>query len=405
MEVRSDYIIKKIKKEGVIIYGAGRVGHLLIQELTKQGIHIKKVWDRNAKDIKDLEMVTPPFDIEEDKDSIIIVCIYSDTVYSEAFHELQAQGYKNILKCTDYRLKELRICKKNNEYDKKQCNLCVFSYGDCQEYLDALRANQKVYIEIPALHLDITSSCTLNCEGCSQYTNLFREKKIKWDYEVTEFLHIWEKVEKIFGWIKVVTLLGGEIFMNPGWESILDICIESKSVGIINIITSGVYHLKDAQYAKMANDKIVVLVDDYSSQLSLNQKKAFDYTVNKLEKLGVNYTITDNSGRDWYDMGDFNMHTCSQVEKEKKFANCFQNQCYKIQPDLYFSICGRQNAGKKLGYIDTLKNDSVDLKEEISIDELREKIRFQLNRKYLDICNYCEGCKNKIPAGKQLIKL
>lgn len=72
-----------------------------------------------------------------------------------------------------------------------------------------------------------------------------------------------------------------------------------------------------------------------------------------------------------------------------------------LTSDYQFSICGRANIAKDLGYIDTTKEDCIELMSYEDVEKIREKIRTLLKKDHLEICRYCAGCCQIIAAGEQ----
>lgn len=87
-------------------------------------------------------------------------------------------------------------------------------------------------------------------------------------------------------------------------------------------------------------------------------------------------------------------------ELKKLYHGCIRNNCFALGADYTFSICGRSNIGRDLGYIDTTKEDNVDILHN-DIATIRKKTADLLKKDYLESCRYCQGGYKIVPAGEQ----
>lgn len=393
-------LLSSMKKNGVILYGAGRIGKDILKRLERKNIPILCIWDNNASNIGGTsdKIRVPDYDYEN-KAVYIILCVYSETLSQGISKTLRERGFYNI-----YRYDEMELltayCDGMN-MNSVECNRCLLSQGGCEKYIQKIKKDKISCLNIKRLSLSAIVRCTLNCKNCIQCMTQYKKTNLDCQYNFEDFSSVWEKIEKVFGWLNVVQLAGGELFLYKNWKQILDICVQSEYVGLVNVLTNGIHRLKKDDIQVLANPKIVVLVDDYTTKLNERQKEIFEHTVDDFKRYGVNYLILDNTNGTWFDYGSFEENEFEEAELIQLYNNCMSNECYCVTWDYSFTICGRSRIACDLGYVDTTKDDCVDLLNNNDIDDIRERIRRLCEKEYLEICKYCNGNKYVVPAGEQ----
>lgn len=402
MENNEKKIEQLIHQDGVILYGAGRIGQQMYHTLKANGVYIKKIWDMYSKvKLEDgIYSEVPDFNTPNKK-TVVIICINSNRIAEEVRNKLMEMGFCNIIKSEHLNINSFSDCGKKGIFNRRECNKCVVSGRGCSKYIEHIKNNHIQYVNIPLLALVPTYKCTLKCKDCVQFTGEFRKRKISWEYDMNSFIPAWNNFISAVGWVKVVTFTGGELFLYHDWKSLLEYCIKDERIGMINITTNGIHSLNDTDMKELKNDKIVITADYYESQLNEIQKNRFQDTINRFEQFGINYYILHNNPGTWSVHGNFENRDYSESELCEIYKNCPFSECYAIHTDLTFTICGRQNIAKKLGYIESCEIDCVDLKCDLAEEKIRMQIKDIVNRKYLDICKRCDANKNIVVAAIQ----
>ena len=298
-------IIEKMKENGVIVYGGGRIGKQVIKELQNHHISILCVWDRNAERMRNVEKIQLPNAQGVAKETFIIICLFSKKVSEQIKEELEGKGFSNVFYSDAPELSVLHCDSGKKNFDFKQCNQCVLTTGGCREYQEKLKKEKETYINLGTLFLMPTVRCTINCKNCAQMTGEYRKKKKIIDWEVPIFEKVWKRVEQVFGWIKEVRFGGGELFLHRNWKEFVMICQKSEWVGSIGIITNGVHRLSEEDYQFLSHPKIILLLDDYTSKLEEDQKKIWEEMKCSLLHYDVNFVVLDNAEGTWYQFGKF----------------------------------------------------------------------------------------------------
>ncbi|MCM1213557.1 MAG: hypothetical protein NC331_09765 [Lachnospiraceae bacterium] len=392
--------MEDLRATGVVLFGGGRLGKQMLNMLEKLDIKVLQVWDRNANNMNNVSQIMLPDYDYADKDIPIIICVYSKMAAEGIEEKLHKHGFTRVFHYEQMSLRELLGCAKKETYDMRECNKCMLNGGGCKEYESYLQQGTVAHIPLRTLNVNITSKCTLNCVHCAELEVEFRKRRMEWGFEKAAFLRSMDALEDIFGYIRSVTLLGGEFCLNDQWRTILDRCVQSSCIGYIVITTNGIYRLQEQDYDLLNHDKIVVLLDDYTTHLSEHQKHLFHDNIEMFQKKSVNYVVLDNTLGTWYDFGEIRDYGDSRELLVQKYQRCTLSDCYCLLPDDYFAICGRQYFAWKLDKVNTMLVDSVRLDTK-NIEQTRDAIRNLMNQEYLAVCQYCRGCEEPITPGLQ----
>ncbi|MCM1213560.1 MAG: hypothetical protein NC331_09750 [Lachnospiraceae bacterium] len=395
-------IIHKIRSEGVVLYGAGRIGQQIAGKYMESGIKILAVWDQRAKalEIENAMEVTLP-DYTYRKDVVIVVCVHSRKIYEDIRETLLAHGFSHVLKSNDDALGQFGVCDGLQRQDIRRCNCCVVTGGGCPAYLAILKQGHESHVDMPLLALTPTYRCTLKCKNCVQMTGEFRKKGIDWQFDLKVFREIWGKFIAAVGWVDVLTFTGGEFFNYTHWKELLAFCVAEQAVGVINITTNGIHHFQREDIEQIKKDKIVITLDDYGERLSEWQNDIFRETEGLFAQYGINYYVLHNEEGIWYEHGDHHERGYSEQRLKNMYRECPFSECYAIQTDMTFTICGRQNILRKLEGMDLFDKDYVSIGDYEDVGELRAAIQTLMRRDYLDVCGFCTGNAKSVPAAEQ----
>ena len=391
--------IEEMKERGVIVYGAGRIGKQFIMECQNKEIPIVAVWDRNAENMINVEKVQVPMLEYSDKDVPIVICVYSADICNDIERELRSAGFTNIYHRNSQEIVDVHCSGPNS--NKRQCNRCVLTYGGCEDYWKRMKGDMNSFIDIQTLSLPITVKCTLSCKECANKCVEYRQKNIEREYDYDSFVKLWLNVESVFGWIKHVSVVGGEVFLHKDWKRICEVVLNSEHVGTVSITTNGIHKFSAEDLKFLKHEKIVILLDDYRSALNETQIKIFESTVEKFEENGVNYVVLDNKYGTWYAYGGFEDRKLTKGDCIKRFRDCIVNQCYLIGCDYCFTICGRMSIAEDFGIVSEW-GDKVDMLNVGAPMETRNRIKNLLGKDYLEACKYCNGNTVTVKVAEQV---
>lgn len=244
------------------------------------------------------------------------------------------------------------------------------------------------------VELPVTLKCSLRCKKCCFMMPRF-EHPI--DYEIDKLLGYMNALFDCVDIIQIFRILGGEPFLYPDLDKIIDKALSCSKVKTVDIVTNGTIVPKPELLAHMKNPRLTVQISDYGeySRQKMALKKACDAA-------GVRCILRDEKEKNWFDAGGLEFRGRTKKELQKQLRRC-ANICRSFHNGrLYF--CPRSSFGTKLGMPDPA-SEFVDFTGDKTREELRREI-YKLNQsKYLSACNYCNEGTNlfkPIPVAEQL---
>ena len=90
----------------LILYGAGNNCQEILELLTDLDVDVCKIWDRDAKSIKERygHIITEVTDGLNKSDAVIVITILNGNIANEAKRMLTDMGYKNVFIKDDFEL-------------------------------------------------------------------------------------------------------------------------------------------------------------------------------------------------------------------------------------------------------------------------------------------------------------
>ena len=211
------------------------------------------------------------------------------------------------------------------------------------------------------------------------------------DYDINDILAYMDRLFDCVDRVQIFRILGGEPFIYPDLDKVIDNALSCSKVKTVEIVTNGTIVPKPQLFNHMKNPRLLAQISDYGqhSRQKIALKKACDQN-------GVRCIIRDENEKTWSDAGGLENRHRTPKELKKQIKRC-GNICRSfLNGRLYY--CPRASFGAQLGIPDPSK-EHVDFREEKPRDQLRQEI-YQLNqRKILTACDYCnEGTKDYVPV-------
>lgn len=395
-------LCKMIDRYGAVIYGMGRLGKNVYSMLKERGIPVI-AWDKNAENICDsvgIEEVSEPVMEYKNKRIPIIVCINANKVYESILKELINAGFENV-----YWIREIeqnQLCGSEGENLTQKCNMCVINRGGCRGYIDSLRCGRNVILPISEMTIIPTYTCSLSCRYCTEKVYEMKRNNILVNANEKNLKNAISNMVSAIGWLRQVNLFGGEIFLYKDWPSIVMSCLSNTNIGIVHLLTNGICKINESDISILKHEKIVVELDDYGEEkIPENKRNWFENTKRLFDNNGINYSIVNNKTGTWYDFGSFEKRGSSTEELEFRYANCPGTGCMILDPEGCFTICGRQSVADALGKKINIDGERIKVLD-YSVDELRLVINDLLSKKFLKMCDYCDGARYIVMAGEQV---
>lgn len=398
--MEEDALYQLIEKNGAVIYGGGRIGKNVYAMLEDRGCSPLMVWDKNAKNIsRSVKAATEPIYGYENKKVPIIVSINSKSVYRSVSEELSERGFENI-----YWIKETenhQLCGFGDKFLGTKCNMCMVNRGGCKKYLDYLANGKKSILPIDEVTVMLTCSCSLSCKYCVQQTHKMKQNKISVKADQRNMEKSISHLVETIGWLRQISIVGGEVFLYKYWPQIVQSCLANDNIGIVRLLTNGICRINESEIPLLKNERIVIEIDDYGKKIPKDKRQLLENTKRLFDSHGINYSILDNTAGTWYNFGSFEKRGSAVEELKSKCGNCFMGGCMILDPEGYFTRCGRETTAELLGEPVHLKETERIKVLGYSVEELRLAINHLLSKEYLEMCDYCDGTEHIIPSGEQ----
>ena len=246
--------------------------------------------------------------------------------------------------------------------------------------------------EVPFMSVFLTQKCTLRCVNCSDLMPYYKRPE---SFPAEKVLFCLKRYLSAVDSVHFLLLCGGETFLYPELDKILEFCIGENKIKHIGIVTNGTLIPDDKVCGLLANPRIRVRISNYRC-VREKRKKTLQYLTNH----GI--LIEDLKGQKWYDVGDFACRGRDVRQMEHIFSQCLMNNCFEINRNKVI-YCARQRGGE-LGLTPQIpKQDYVSLKIK-NKGRLRKELLHMYEKKYLQTCNYCDGItgqSKRVTPGEQ----
>lgn len=383
----------------IILRGAGKFGTAFGAFLIAEGIPRERLcyWDIRAAELREVNdvKVIIPFSSEFDRQQTLIInCIPNGSLSgSVGEQEFLAVGYQHYL--SGMALFETLMCRMKPEtgFDAKVCidttfcNWCACKrlpsllYRQCKK--DQLN-NFSDKLVFPVATFAINQKCTLKCQHCGQYINHYPPKdRINFAFEriKTDIDRIFDAVDAI----GYVSIIGGEPFLHPALNDIIDLVLAKPNFGVIGITTNGICDIKDKHINKLKNRKTRLIFSNYTASLSENQRNLFAKNIEKASEGGISFTVGQPL---WSTPASLRKLNLPKPNKVGMKTGCNSiNSCKTIQNGVYYPCSTTAGIGSH--YLADYPCDLVRIDETHSAQELREKIRLVDGQLHYESCDHC----------------
>lgn len=403
----------------IVIYGAGAAGVSLLHSLRLHNIEPLFFVDRRWQECgstDDLVMRGPEALRDADSpDTLVILAINAEVIrkfnqgpleniqkyapHAVVIHTgIQVNSLLRFVDCrgrlergADFHLVECLDCGAETE-------LCPIY----QEYLRQITPGRKVLAKEPSRKFDwfgyiMGQYCSLKCRDCCEHVPYF-------DYPVfskyEDILSDCSKLAASSEFIRYIELIGGEPFLHPQFEQVLEGLLRIENVGYIKIFTNGTVVPKEELLEILRDPRIVINLSNYTAQAKGVQLENILHTREVLAAQGIRYVYSES--KEWTDWGDFHDRGYTDEELADHAAHCFCYNCHRVfQGKLY--RCPHQYAGIQRGRMALREGEYIDLNT-CDPDELARKLDAFEELPFTDGCRRCDmpfDCP-VVPAGIQL---
>jgi organic radical activating enzyme len=364
---------------GVIVFGTGNMGNIVLAALKKANINIICLTDNNKSrwgEIYNGHKVIPPSDLKNTNNKIPIL-VASDLTHPYIHRQLRDMKITNVLDC-DFIFSELNLT-------LEECNI-YWSKEKVRQKIDAYmydliaQKNKKEKLNIKAVDLVLTEKCSLKCDGCSNLMQYYA-KPIDEDFE--QCIKSIDKFLNTVDYVFEIRVLGGEPFMYKRIYEVIEHLYKYDNYGKLQINTNGTICPKPEKLKLFQNEKVFFDISNYG-KLSKN----IDKLVSELNRLNIRHSAQKSNS--WQDCGKI-IETDRTVDENKEvFGNCCENQGLTIlHGQLY--LCPFAANATNLKAIPYHSKEIIEL-EKHNKSELKELIsNLYFETEFLEACKSCNG--------------
>lgn len=164
---------------------------------------------------------------------------------------------------------------------------------------------------LPRVTVIVGTRCTLCCKDCS---NFMQNYERPYDIEIDSLLRDLKQLFLIVDYCECINIIGGEPFIYPYLDILLDYLIHNEKVGFIEFTTNGTRIPNEGVLKLLANDKVYVEISDYGEIDSL---AGFIKIMDKYHaKIHVDVNMK------WVDCGSYNARNRDNIVLKKLYGSC-----------------------------------------------------------------------------------
>ncbi len=410
-----DELLKKISSKKIIVYPAGKLGQQLQKTLSEYSIDVTYFIDRayeNLKSINGVDVYSP--DLLKDMDTSqfqVIISVNLDTQFEQLKQAVTEKNSKLQIFdgwALNRRLK-MPLCKSRTEDNKIinifECENCGFERHHCpvaSACLKDMGNHRDIENDERSRSFDwfgyiVSQKCTLRCEHCCEQIPLLKDKGFA---PIKSILADVKKIADSSYFLNFVELIGGEPFLHPDIEELIEGLLEIDNIGYIKSFTNGTVIPSARLCEIMKSPRFMLQVSNYEKTTSGRLLDNILATREKLNEHKVPFLFTPNF--EWLDFKDFEKHDVENDYLKNAFDNCFLKNCHRVYKGKLYR-CPHHYAGIQLGKIGEHTHECIDIHSHDSenLGPVLEKFE---HLPFIDACRFCELAFDPVPvpAGIQL---
>ena len=371
-----DTVAKKLldRKTTYRLWGAAQLGKDFFERLSEK-VNIVQVVDGDAKKHGSLlgnVIIEAPSQLVYDEASVVVVtCSY----YEENRPAIQSLGY---------------VPMEN-----------LFYYEDFYILYDLYTNN---FLRSKRIDFSLTEKCTLKCKKCNMFMTHFKTPAHQPLEDVLQDLDVYFAV---VDYVKVLNLLGGEPFLYPDLDKVLDYIAEHYRSRIERVIifTNGTLLPKQPLVESIKKCRATVQFSDYTNTVPYQERLHQFKELVEQENI-ENYTMAND---EWGDFGFPENPNCMESDEE---ATCFFERCKAPfrgiwKKRVYF--CHLETSAIRAGLFEDESNDYFDLTATDNRMMKKQYCEFDYGyskKGFIAFCKVCRGCDCvndlTVPAAEQL---
>lgn len=225
---------------------------------------------------------------------------------------------------------------------------------------------------LPRITVIVGTKCTLCCKDCF---NLMQYYDKPYDLEIEELLKDLKQLFAIVDYCVCISVIGGEPFIYPHLNILLDNLIRNEKVGSIELTTNAIRIPNEKVLKQLGNEKVFVEVSDYGE---IDTMAAF---IKVMDTYHAKVHLSTNMT--WIDAGNCTARNRNWDDLKALYGNCRSARlCKPLFKGKLFS-CSRAAYLDDLGYAKNI--------ESLDIYKCDKKAIFSFwLRDYTVACDYCD---------------
>jgi organic radical activating enzyme len=240
----------------------------------------------------------------------------------------------------------------------------------------------------------VTEKCSLNCSHCNMFMPHY---EFPIHRELNTIISDIDSYFKLVDYVSVFHLVGGEPFLYPNIENVINHILKNYITKIDKLIitTNGTILPKDSIIKLLKHNDVILSVSDYSDKLEFVKSK-ITKVLDVYKNNNINHYVRNEI--EWYDFGDLRVKkNLPTDELIKHFDSC--TAPFRGLNDGKFYYCHLNTSAVRTKLFPLSENDYVDINT-ISKEDL---LKFDLGYTdlgYITFCDNCNGCNTgiKIPV-------
>ncbi len=248
---------------------------------------------------------------------------------------------------------------------------------------------------LPHLGILVTTYCNLNCRRCADLIPKRRAGHYSPQEVRADMLRLLAEV----AYIEEVLVIGGEVFMYPWLEEILDFCGGQEKIGRLIITTNGSIQPSSRMMACIKRNNVRIRVSGYPQSVTPGRDEMIRNC------LAADMTVENFANQQWADIGPEHKRNRSAEELRQVFGTCSMKDCVCMQSEGKIFYCARSMSAYETDIYPTPPEaEYVDVRNE---ENLAERLREFYALESISTCDYCDGIscatKRSVPAGTQIL--
>ncbi len=398
----------------IVIYPAGYMGRTLGNTLRRQGIPVSFYVDRAAATIGTIDSI-PVLEPQTlrglSDDYVVFVSVNLDVMMKQLTgivreHNSSVPVLNGFQANRLLRYSECLIKFQNAEtFDLNACENCGFERHGClvcMKYLKRIADATSIVNDWRSKSFTwfgyiVGQACTLKCIHCCEAIPFLKEHKFVPKEVIISDVR---KMAASSRFLTFVELIGGEPFLHPQFQTLIEELMEIKNIGYIKSFTNGTIVPSVELCHILKNPRFMLQVSNYEKQATGKLLDNIHKTRAVLKEQNVPYIFTQNF--EWQDFTSFDLHHTDDNKTRTVFNACMLRNCNRLYQGMLYR-CPHQYAGIELGVLKKHPVECVDINT-LDQRELSMAIEAFENVEYIDACRYClmPFDAPAVPAGIQL---